>query len=90
LRAVEVARYFFHLRYAPDKLAMDREGDEIADIGLVRQHAIRSARKIARTRSHAVRDWLNCSFEIDDHREQHVMRVPFSDVIQGEALPAAR
>jgi hypothetical protein len=77
-------RYFLHLRYGQglDKLAMDPEGDELADDEAARQHALQSARDlVAGARSFAVRDWFVCSFEIEDEKFRRVMTVPFSDIV---------
>lgn len=80
-------RYFFHLRHgpAPGQVAIDDEGDDIADVGEVREHALRAARDlIARTRIHSVRDWFECSFEVTDERGARVLTVPFGDTVPDE------
>jgi hypothetical protein len=77
-------RYFFNLRYGAgdSKLAIDPEGDELADVEAARQHALREARGlIAGPRSFSVRDWFVCSFEIEDETSQRVLTVPFSDLV---------
>ena len=82
-----MTRYFFNLRYGlgPDKLAIDPEGDELADVEAARQHALQEARGlIAGPRSFAVRDWFVCSFEIEDENARHVLTVPFSEVVPDE------
>ena len=80
-----MARYFLNLRYAPDKLAEDPEGDELNGIEAVRPHVLAAARDlIARTRSHGVRDWFTCRFEITDEDGRPVMTVPFSETVPEE------
>lgn len=77
-------RYFFNLRYGAGngKLAIDPEGDELADVEAARQHALREARGlIAGPRAFTVRDWFACSFEIEDETSQRVLTVPFSDLV---------
>lgn len=80
-------RYFFNLRYGrgPDKLAVDPEGDELADVEAAREHALQSARDlIAGPPSFAVRDWFACSFEIEEEERGPVLTVPFSDLVPEE------
>jgi hypothetical protein len=78
-------RYFFNVRYrsGPNGLAVDPEGDELADVNAAREHALAQARDmIARTRTDLVRDWMVCSFEILDDKGQPVLTVPFSDTVK--------
>ncbi|MCJ2009097.1 hypothetical protein MKK70_15245 [Methylobacterium sp. E-041] len=80
-------RYYLNLRYGQrlDKLAVDPEGDELADDEAARQLALQAARDlVAGSRSFAVRDWFVCSFEIEDEKARHVMTVPFSDIVPEE------
>jgi len=80
-------RYFFNLRHrsGPSGLAVDPEGDELADVAAAREHALGAARDtIARTRTNLVRDWFACSFEIVDEHSQPVITVPFSDTVPDE------
>jgi hypothetical protein len=77
-------RFFFSLRYRPGEngLAVDHEGDELADETQVRAHALHVAREtIVKDRMATVRDWMVCSFEITDEAGRHVMTVPFSDTV---------
>ena len=77
-------RYFFNIRYrpGPDGLAVDPEGDELADLKAAREYALAQARDmIKRTRTDLVRDWMVCSFEILDDKGQPVLTVPFSDTV---------
>jgi len=77
--------YFFNLRYGASKLAIDPEGDELADVEAARQHALQEAHGlIAGPPSFAVRDWFACSFEIEDENAQRVLTVPFSDLVPEE------
>ena len=80
-------RYFMNLRHRPGEngLAVDHEGDELADETLVRAHALHVAREtIAKDRMATLRDWMVCSFEITDEAGEHVMTVPFSEVVSDE------
>ena len=77
-------RYFFNLRYGPGagKLAVDPEGDELADVEAAREHALQTARDlVAGPPSMAVRDWFACSFEIEDEQTRPVLTIPFSDIV---------
>ncbi|KNY20029.1 hypothetical protein [Methylobacterium sp. ARG-1] len=77
-------RYFFNVRYRPGPagLAVDPEGDELADVNAAREHALATARTmIARERLAMIRDWLVCAFEIVDADGQPVLTVPFSDTV---------
>lgn len=78
-----MARYFFHLRYGwpVSKLAVDPEGDEVADASLLRDYALDIARKVSRTRSRAVRDWMGCAHEVTDEQGRRVLTVPFKDSV---------
>ncbi|MFC5554030.1 DUF6894 family protein [Methylobacterium iners] len=78
-------RYYFNLRHKPGPrgLAEDLEGDELADLGAARAQALRSARDlISRTRSHGVRDWFVCSFEIMGADGRPLLPVPFADTVR--------
>ncbi len=76
-----VPRYFLHLRYR-DRLYVDEEGDELADSGAVRGHALETARDlIAGARLTTIRNWFDCTFEITDESGTLVLEVPFSDTI---------
>jgi hypothetical protein len=80
-------RYFLNLRRGPGpaKLTIDPEGDEIADESLLRAHALRVAGQVIKTRSHAVRDWMDCSFEIMDEHDRLVLILPFTDLAPDDA-----
>jgi hypothetical protein len=82
LGASEMPRFFFNLRHRPGPagLAVDPEGEDFPDLNAARERALNAARDhIARTRSDTIRDWFNCSFEIEDQDAQLVLTVPFSD-----------
>ena len=84
-----MSRYFFNLRHRPGPagLAVDPEGDELADLNAAREHALFVARDtIARTRIDIVRDWMVCSFEIEDEDAQLLLTVPFSDTVSDEGV----
>lgn len=79
-----MGRYFFNLRYGagPDKLAVDQEGNELTDVAAARAYALEAAADlIGRTRSHGVRDWFTCTFEIVDEAGEPVLIVPFSETV---------
>ena len=74
-------RYFMNLRYR-DRLFADEEGDELLDDTAVRAHAIETARDlIANARVSAIRNWLDCTFEITDDGGRLVLTMPFSQAI---------
>ena len=82
-------RYFFNLRHrpGPDGLAVDPEGDELADLGEAREHALAEARDmIARARMDMIRDWMVCSFEIEDEDAKLLLTVPFNDTVSDEGV----
>jgi hypothetical protein len=81
-----VPRYFLHLRFrnGPSGLAVDDEGDELPDPGLLRTHVEATARDLMRhTRLDAVQNWLDCTFEVTDEAGHLVLSLPFSDVSTG-------
>ena len=76
--------YFFNVRHRPGSagLAVDPEGEELADVNAARERALSQARAmIARERHTFIRDWMDCSFEITDEDGQPVLTVPFSDTV---------
>jgi hypothetical protein len=77
-------RYYFNVRHRPGPagLAVDPEGDDLADIHAARAHALSVARAmVARERLTMIRDWMVCMFEISDEAGQRVLTVPFSDIV---------
>ena len=75
-------RYFFHLRYGPDKLAPDPEGEILADPQVARTQALAAARDlIAHPRSDSICDWFVCRFEIVDEAGAPVLTVPFGETV---------
>jgi hypothetical protein len=82
-------RYFFNLRHRPGPggLAVDLEGDELADLKAARAYALAQARElIARGRNETIRDWMVCSFEVTDDKGQPVFMVPFSDTVPEDGV----
>jgi hypothetical protein len=82
-------RYFFNVRYRPGAggLAVDPEGDVLADLKAAREYALAQARElIARGRNEAIRDWTVCAFEVTDDKGQPVFTVPFSDTVPEEGV----
>jgi len=82
-------RFFFNVRHRPGSagLAVDPEGEELADVDAAREHALAQARiMIARERHTFIRDWMVCSFEIMDEAGRPVVTVPFSDTVPEEDL----
>jgi len=79
-----VARYFLNMRYktGPNGLAVDEEGDEIADEEALRAYVADTARDLMlKTRSTRI-DWRTCTFEVTDETGRLVLMMPF-----GEAVP---
>lgn len=77
-------RYFFNLRHRPGPagLALDQEGEVLADADAARRHALSEAQQmIARDRLTMIRDWMDCTFEITDETGQLVLTVPFSETV---------
>lgn len=77
-------RFFFNVRHrpGPEGLAVDPEGEELADVNAARERALSQARvMIARERHTFIRDWMVCAFEIMDEDGQPVLTVPFSDTV---------
>ena len=82
-------RYFMNLRHrpGPNGLSVDEEGDELANVNAVREHALSVAQKmIARDRLTMIPDWMVCSFEITDEEGRHVLTLPFSDTVPEREL----
>jgi uncharacterized protein DUF6894 len=82
-------RHFFNVQHRPGPagLAVDEEGDDLADLNAAREHALSMARTmIARERLTMIRDWMVCSFEIKDEDAQILLRVPFSDTVSDEGV----
>ncbi|MBP1178048.1 DUF6894 family protein [Methylobacterium sp. PvR107] len=82
-------RYFFNIRHRPGPmgLAVDSEGDDLADVNAAREHALFEARAmIVQDRLPLIRDWMDCSFEIMDETGEPVLTVPFSDTVPEDEL----
>ena len=80
-------RFYFSVRHreGPSGLAIDEEGDELADVEAAREHALSVARKmIANDRLTMIRDWMVCAFEVTDEAGTRVLTVPFSDTVPHE------
>jgi len=76
------ARFFMNLRYR-DRVYMDEEGDELAEVSLVREHALAMASElIARTRTEIIRDWFDCTFVVTDEEGRTVVEVPFGETVE--------
>jgi hypothetical protein len=86
-----VPRYFLHLRYrdGPDGLAIGEEGDEVREPRL-RAHVEATARDLMRrTRLGAVRNWRDCTFEVQDEGGELVLALPcFNPTLLGSVDPA--
>src|SRR3954452_6764284 len=76
-----VPRYFLSLRYKDgiDGLAVDEEGDELPNEGVLREHVIETARDLIGTRSNV--HWLDCTFEVTDEAGHHVLTLPFKEAV---------
>jgi sugar lactone lactonase YvrE len=82
-KAVEVPRYFLHLRFqeGADGLALDEEGDEVSNLSALQAHVEVTARDLMRhTRLAAIPDWHTCTFEVTDEAGQLVLTLPFSNL----------
>ncbi len=78
-------RYFLNLRYRPEPtgVAVDHEGDELADESLLRDHVLNVARDLtARTRLELIRDWYECTFEVTDEAGWRVLTLPFGELVE--------
>jgi len=80
-----MVRYFMNVRYR-GRLIPDDEGDELADEGELRAHALANAHDLVfRTRMDWIRDWFDCSFEVTDESNRTVLVMPFGEVVpEGE------
>jgi len=77
-------RYYLSVRYkdGPDGLAVDEEGDEIADEEALRVYVVDTARDLMlKTRIKGV-DWRTCTFEVTDEAGRLVLTMPFAEAIQ--------
>lgn len=80
-------RYFMNLRYrpGPDGIAVDREGDEVADETRLRERVVQVARlTVARNNLFTAFNWLTCSFEVTDEAGFLVMLFSFRDIVQDD------
>ena len=78
-------RYFLNLRYRPGPLgvAIDDEGDELAEEGLLHDHVLGVARDLAaRTHLEMIRNWYDCSFEVTDEAGFRVLTLPFAELVE--------
>ena len=71
-----MARYFFHLRTAGGVEVTDEDGDELPDDAAAEAHAIYTIKQLARGSS---LDWAECSFEVHNEQNRHVMTVWFKE-----------
>jgi hypothetical protein len=79
-----VPRYFLHVRYktGPDSLAVDEEGDEVANEEALRAHVAHTARDLMlKTRITGI-DWQTCTFEATDGTGRLVLTMPFGEAEQ--------
>jgi hypothetical protein len=74
-----VPRYFLHLRYRDgvEGLAVDPEGDEVADEAALKEHVLETARDLIGTRSQI--RWPECTFEVTDEAGDLVLTLPLSE-----------
>ena len=64
-----------------DGLAVDEEGDELANEGALRAHVMETARDLQQTRIGAVRNWADCTFEVTDKAGHLVLTLPFTEAL---------
>ena len=69
-------RYFFHLRTAGGVEVTDEDGDELPDDVAAEVHAMDSIKQLVRGSS---LDWAECSFEVHNDQNRHVMTVWFKE-----------
>jgi hypothetical protein len=74
-----VPRYYMNLRYR-DHLFRDEEGDELPEQTL-RAHIATTARDLMHARSHVIRSWFDCSFEVTDEKGRLVLTMPFGEAV---------
>ena len=74
-------RYFLSLRYKDgvDGLAVDEEGDELPNEGVLREHVLETARDLMGTRSNV--RWLECVFEVTDEAGHRVLTLPLKEAV---------
>ena len=79
-----MARYFLHVRYktGPDGLAVDEEGDEVADEEALRAYVADTARDLMLKSRITGIDWRTCTFEVTDEADQLVLTMPFAEAVQ--------
>ena len=76
--------HFFNVRHAPGPagLAVDPEGEDLVDLDAAREHALEAERgMIAGSSLAAIRDWLVCSFTIENEDAQLLLTVPFAGTL---------
>jgi hypothetical protein len=79
-----VARYFLNMRYktGPNGLAVDEEGDEVADEEALRAYVADTARDLMLKSRITGIDWRTCIFEVTDEADQLVLTMPFAEAVQ--------
>jgi hypothetical protein len=79
-----VARYFLHVRYktGPNGLAVDEEGDEVANEEALRAYVADTARDLMLKSRITGIDWRTCIFEVTDEADQLVLTMPFAEAVQ--------
>jgi|tagenome__1003787_1003787.scaffolds.fasta_scaffold20024948_2 hypothetical protein len=77
-----VPRYFLSLRYKDgiDGLAVDEEGDELPNEGVLREHVLETARDLLQTRSEV--RWLDSTFEVTDEAGHLVLAMPLTEAVK--------
>lgn len=73
-----MARYFLHVRYWGG-LAVDEEGDDVADASLVRTHVLDTIHALLDGPRIAGIDWRTCTLEVTDEAGRCVLTLPFSE-----------
>jgi hypothetical protein len=79
-----VARYYLSVRYrdGPKGLAVDEEGDEMADEAALLAHVADTARDLMWKARITGVDWRTCTFEVTDETGQVVLTMPFAEAVQ--------
>ena len=82
-------RYFFHVYRGSDQSDLDSEGGECADLTVVREEALSTARHLLSEGMLAGKDRLHWRFEITDEAGHTVLTVPFSEAVERDGGIAA-
>jgi hypothetical protein len=81
------AQFFMNLRYR-NRLFRDEEGDELESEEDARAHAMATANEMIRnTRTHIIRNWFACTFEVTNENGEIIFVLPFGEVARDVPAP---